>query len=127
MQFAEPAEFVRIRPDHVMAVVVPPHVDPSDAHPPPDCVPVDREPTGQTRGSILVRTQPDGVAVRWAVPQAELSDQTQDHVPREPVRPLRRAEPLGVQLVRDCGRVESPGAQRRASIRRGELLWTLDS
>ena len=38
MQFAEAAEFARIRPDHVMPVLVPPPVQPAGPQPAPDRV-----------------------------------------------------------------------------------------
>ena len=47
VEVAQPPEFVGVRPDHVMAVVVPPHVQPPRPQPTPDRVPADPQTPGQ--------------------------------------------------------------------------------
>lgn len=60
----QPAEFGRVGPDDVVPVGIPSHVDPADAGPSPDRVPVDGEPSRQARRAVFVRPQAGRAAVR---------------------------------------------------------------
>ena len=106
------AEFAGVRPDHLMPVLVPPQVQPADAHPPPPPVSVDAQTPGQAHRTVLVGPPARRTPVPLTPGQLPWGCPTPHPFPAEPAGPLRRTELLRVQRLCKGRRVVAAAPQR---------------